>query len=205
MNFYASLIFLGIMLVLFSLAWVVIDKKKTFSFIKNADSKKQELTEIITDAEQMIEELNKFSDYIVTQMDIKNEELQVNLKNAEERISNLGLKSETAAKGLISADIDCADSSGEKTIEQVNNVQGTKVANGTYGAFPGKSAPAVSERPVSKIEKPVLRKTDNVIPFNNKYKEVLKLSQEGLDVVEIARRLGTGKGEIELIMGINRN
>lgn len=92
MNFYVSLVFFGILLILFSLAWIILDKKKAFGFMRSLDEKKQELVEIINDAEQMIEELNKFSDYIVTQMDLKNEELMKKLRIAEEGINNLGKK-----------------------------------------------------------------------------------------------------------------
>jgi DNA-binding NarL/FixJ family response regulator len=235
MNFYASLIFLGIVLVLFSFIWVIIDKKKAFGFIKSIDSKKQELAEIITDAEQMIEELNKFSDYIVTQMDLKNEELQANFKSLEERVKSLGSKAMPVSKAvmemhrieaelaremqagkaehLIERQADKAEQPVEKQSakaelqvekqELVMSETRTKAANGTYGSFFANGSRL--EKTASITEKTIMRKSDKVIPFNNRYTEVLKLSEEGMDVVDIAKRLGIGKGEIELIMGINRN
>ena len=97
-QFYVSLIFIGILLITFSLILVLLDKKKVFGFARNYERKKQELIEIINDAEQMIEELNKFSDYIVTQMDFKNEELRLNLKKADENIKSLAIKAHDVCK-----------------------------------------------------------------------------------------------------------
>jgi hypothetical protein len=46
--------------------------------------------------------------------------------------------------------------------------------------------------------------SNNVIPINSKYAEVLMLSEEGLSEIEIAKKLGMGKGEVELVLGMNK-
>ena len=91
-GFYAGIIFAGIILVIISLIWIAYDRKKTFDHSKQFDAKKEEILGIIDDAEMMISELNKFSDYIVTQMDKKNEELCLNLKIFDEKIKFINKK-----------------------------------------------------------------------------------------------------------------
>ncbi|NTV88860.1 MAG: hypothetical protein HGA22_00620, partial [Clostridiales bacterium] len=98
-QFYIIMLFVGIILMVFLTVWTILDKKKVFKVVKEFDRKKGELVEIIGDAEQMIEELNKFSDYIVTQMDIKDEELRSNIKKADEQIRNIGIKAQNLDSG----------------------------------------------------------------------------------------------------------
>jgi hypothetical protein len=189
MNFYVSLTFLGIVLIIFSLVWVILDKKKVFSYARSFEQKKEELAEIITDAEQMIEELNKFSDYIVTQVDLKNEELQTNLKNADEGIKTIGKK----AQAIYEAEVKTA------AIEETSARAETKMleVNGSSNTYQSPSG--------IRFEKLVSRRNEKVIPLNNRYNEALRLSENGMGVIEIAKMLNMGKGEIELILGINRN
>ena len=52
--------------------------------------------------------------------------------------------------------------------------------------------------------KPQIGRSEKVIPINSKYNEVLRLAECGLNEVDIAKRLNMGKGEIQLIMGLNR-
>jgi len=47
-------------------------------------------------------------------------------------------------------------------------------------------------------------KDEKVIPINSKHKEVLALAQKGLNETEIAKKLSMGKGEIQLILGVNK-
>jgi hypothetical protein len=211
-QFYVSLIFLGIILIIFSLIWVVLDKKNVFSFIKSFDVKKQELVEIINDAEQMIEELNKFSDYIVTQMDVKNEELQANLKQAELEIKILSQKAQ--AVGLIEVE---AAGLEKVTAAEFNsaiavNGRSTDTMSIPYEPLFKYNSDFVIENmdfdnnnaKAASGARTAAKKSEKVIQINNKFTEVLKLSENGLDNLDIAKKLNMGKGEIELILGINK-
>jgi len=198
-GFYASLIFLGILLILVSLISVFLDKRKVFNFIKGFDEKKQELTEIICDAEQMIEELNRFSDYIVNQMDLKNEELNKNLMEAEERIQ--AIKEKIASAGIseatvpvaqaaaIESEVPCAVNSTVINTMRLNTAETEATA---YSRFEDQKLPAA------------IKKKEKVIPFNKKYSEVLRLTDEGMGSLEIAQKLHMGKGEVELIIGLRK-
>jgi hypothetical protein len=225
-GFYVSLIFFGILLVLFSLICIFLDKRKVFSFNRNFDDRKQELVEIINDAEQMIEELNKFSDYIVNQMDLKNEQLNRNLKAAEEKVNDLSKRAAAAvnvANGINELvevrqfeAIACEDNTA--ILEPVAEATGIAVNSGVIDTasapkIPGLGVDSVNystmhqEPVVDKVICPTMhpaKKSEKVIPINNKYSEVIRLSQEGLYGLEIAKKLNMGKGEVDLILGLRK-
>jgi ATP/maltotriose-dependent transcriptional regulator MalT len=177
-QFYVSIIFLGITLIVISLVWIAYDRKKSYDYTDMLDSKKKELVGIISDAEQMVEELNKFSDYVVTQMDIKNAELNTNLKVMEEKIRNIN------ERVLESFDM--------KAVQGVQAaLQSDRVVNGSPVGFGS---------PLNKTG----RARDKVVSINQRHNEVMVLAENGISDTEIARRLNIGKGEVQLILGVNK-
>jgi len=223
-GFYVSMIFIGILLVLTSLVLIFIDKKNVFLFKKSVDEKKQELIEIINDAEQMIEELNRFSTYIVDQMDLKNEELNRVIGEAEQRINALAVEACHTDEGQIISDTTrrtrkaVADSSAvsAKTPLKQEAVK-TATSEKQAATSAGMSAEADALQHVATVNpagsvaaaysrnnvRTVSPRKDKVIQFN-KYQEVLRLSKEGMDELDIAKNLNMGKGEVELIIGLRR-
>lgn len=198
-GFYASLIFFGILLILVSLISIFLDKRKVFNFIKGFDKKKQELTEIISDAEQMIEELNRFSDYIVNQMDLKNEELNKNLIEAEERVRII--KEKIVAAGIPEATVPISQTAVMET-EVAYAVNSTEI--NAIHVNTSESVAAAYNKYEDHKPSAAIKKKEKVIPFNSRYSEVLKLAGEGLGSLEIAQRLHMGKGEVELIIGLRK-
>lgn len=211
-GFFVSMVFFGVLLVIFSLICIFLDKKKVFSFIKTYDEKKQNLVEIMNDAEEMIEELNRFSDYIVNQMDLKNEELSMNLKTAEEKVGALKEKtraicSETEEFARMDR-IECG-----KTVEMVG-APAVAVSEEAYLEAAYSEAACIEQIPVAIAvngeeldiipQKLPIRKNEKVIPINNRYSEVIRLSTEGMSGLEIAKGLNMGKGEVELILGLRK-
>jgi len=200
-QFYVSIIFLGILLIFTAIVMIAYDRKRAYDHSKQLDEKKNELSGIIQDAENMIDELNRFSDYVVTQMDLKNEELNSILKTAEEKIKNLSVRAqrEETAKSVRT---DTAVSSARMAVNaspvpQLFNFN-SEIAIENIGL--DSSTGNVVEK-ANQAGKP---KEGKVIPLNSKHKEVLILSAQGLDDTEIAKRLNMGKGEIQLILGVNR-
>lgn len=53
--------------------------------------------------------------------------------------------------------------------------------------------------------RPSIKKPEKIIQIKNKYTEVIRLAEKGMGQVDIARMLNMGKGEVELILGLNRN
>jgi hypothetical protein len=86
-QFYLGFIIIGILLIIIPFVWFIINKKKSNDYMNLLEEKKNELLGIINDAEQMIEELNRFSDYIVTQIDLKNEQLWNNFNKLDKLIN----------------------------------------------------------------------------------------------------------------------
>lgn len=85
--FYVSIIFLGILLVIGSLFFIAMDKVNGKDFFKEFDRKKEEMFNLIQDSEEMIQELNKMSDYVVTIIAEKNQEYfeKVSMASTESR------------------------------------------------------------------------------------------------------------------------
>lgn len=52
--------------------------------------------------------------------------------------------------------------------------------------------------------KPLGKTKEKPILSNKKHMEVINLAHKGLNETEIARKLNMGKGEIQLILGVNR-
>lgn len=222
---YVSMIFIGIILVIVSLLLIIIDKKNIFVFKKSVDEKKRELMEVINDAEQMIEELNRFSGYIVDQMDLKNDELHRNITEAEQRITALletidsvtdeqpqtrkgtetygtgeGSRAEAAAPPLEKETSDL-EISAEKIASDTDDTGKTDGIMPQIYASPAVSAAAAYSRNSKRASS---GRREKVIQFN-KYQEVLRLSKEGMNELDIAKNLNMGKGEVELIIGLRRN
>ena len=195
-GFYVSLIFLGMLFVIFSLVCLFLDKIKVFEFSRSFESKKQELAEIINDAEQMIEELNKFSDYIVSRMDLKSEQLNKNLKDAEIRINELSDR--VAAIGR------SADASIDAAAINRGGRPAHAAARVMSPQLPIQKVISNYEIAVSAANARETGQNDKVIPFRSKYSEVLRLSREGMENLDIAKSLNIGKGEVELIVGLRK-
>jgi hypothetical protein len=213
-GFYVSLIFIGILLSIISLILILIDKKNIFVFRKAFDDKKQELVEIINDAEQMIDELNRFSDYIVSQIDVKNEELNANMKEAEKKLSALEERAVTIVDSMRTIDVKIQDHGVSDAVQNIS-------ANGYKEAVePDIEKAADLELPSVAVNAPgraaevysrnaggttgAVKRREKVIPFSNRYSEVLRLSNEGMGDLQIAKSLNMGKGEVELIIGLKR-
>lgn len=200
-QFYVSFIFLGIVLIVFSLILILLDKKKVFSFVGKYEEKKKELVDIINDAEQMIEELNKFSDYIVTQMDFKNEELSLNLRKADEQVKNLAQKAHDSF--ITSEEAQKAAESDFKA----DQIIGGEIAQETDLVVNGNNNGPVTRYSDTLFNSQKIQagKSEKVIPLNTRHIEVLRLYKTGLDEIEIARKLNMGKGEVKLILELNRD
>lgn len=207
-QFFISLIVLGIVLIIVALVGIAYDRKKSRDAFESIDAKRDELTGIVNDAELMIDELNRFSDYIVTQMDIKNEEMNNVLKSVEERIGNI--------KGRLNESAEAVQMPVDMPVDMVVNGNGSDVLV--------KSKIEKIQQEIEEPEETVIKQEvnitssrsaissykiqsnykNNVIPINSKYAEVLMLAEEGLSEIEIAKKLGMGKGEVELVLGMNK-
>ena len=194
-GFYSSIIFIGIILIVVSLIWIVFDRKNAFDTELRMDEKKAELIRIIRDAEMMVEELNRFSDYVVTQIGEKNAEMNARFKEAEKFIETMRI--ETASfQNLRNEVIGYSNPiDTNPRFSEINSVKKKDVED---------EKPDEHVINSSKNVKGVSKVKEKIVSLNNKHNEVITLANKGLNETEIARKLNIGKGEIQLILGVNR-
>ncbi len=187
--FYTSIIFIGIILIVSVLFLIGLNIKKSRDYEKRMDEKKAEMISIINDSELMIEELNKFSDYIVTQMKEKNSELSGVMRTIEEKIAEYKAEAEIMSSFKMAANgMNHSDTKKKRVSNQADKMSEMKKQE------------IINEKANKQDE----NKGDNVIVFNARHKEVLQLSMSGLNDIEIARTLNMGRGEVQLILGLNK-
>jgi ATP/maltotriose-dependent transcriptional regulator MalT len=150
------------------------DRKKLKSYADRIEENKNLLEDLIADGERMIDELNRFSEYIVTRIDVKNTEVWTSIKKLEEKVA----EAERRIR-VIKMEADRVQS----------DLQGTLV-RARFGV-----ANSINDDK---------RKQRKVIPMRGRYKDVLKLAANGYSDTEIAKKLGMGKGEIRLVLDLCR-
>jgi hypothetical protein len=191
-GFYVSIIFIGVILVIISLIWIAYDRKKGLDYVQKLEQKKEELVGIIRDAEQMVDELNRFSDYIVTRMDEKSGELFQYMKAAETQIDSMQT-SVPAEKTFVRQT--------EKAAQEESLTDITIMKD---------QLPLSHAAQEVRDSVPEMDTSTNVFEIGGgfsparRFREVIKLSEMGLSDTEIAKRLKMGKGEIHLILGTRK-
>ena len=197
-GFYSSIIFIGIILIVVSIIWIMFDKKEAYDMELRMDEKKAELLNLIRDAEIMVEELNKFSDYIITVIEEKNSEMDSKFSEADKLINTI--KNEMASfsnlQKEIEGDVNSIDI--DPTLQEDNSIE----KNETININSDEDLTASNSN--SKDDSSPSKSKDKVVALNSKHNEVLMLAQKGFNETEIARKLNMGKGEIQLILGVNR-
>ena len=65
--------------------WIVVERKKSRDYRLEIDERRYELQKTIEEAEQLLIELNNFSDYIVSRMEEKQQEIEFVIEAAAEK------------------------------------------------------------------------------------------------------------------------
>ncbi len=173
----AILLYLAAGAAVVSVIWGRIEIRKVKSEIIKANQYAGKLSGIIADAGEMLEELNNFSDYIVTRIDLKNRELWDSLKRFDERIKAINMQL-----------------SGQSSFGQLQGQSSS--------GRPFKLINAAEERLTRNSSINTNSNRATVVAFSSKYHKVIELASVGYDETEIARRLKMGKGEIQLVLGL---
>ncbi len=193
-GFYISIIFLGILLIAGSLFFILMDRVNGKDFFQEFDRKKDEMFNLIQESEEMIQELNRMSDYVVTAISEKNQEFFNKAMSSE--------KPEPAP-----------DRNPEKVPTPELLPKPIQEAAANTKAAPDQDVEHEAEKAVNtQIPNNILEKTkDNPedstktkLILNDKRREVLKMIEQGLNNDEIAEKMKMGKGEIGLIRGLSK-
>ncbi len=221
-----------------SLVWIAFDKKKQLDDKEVLQEKKEMLVSVISDAELMIEELNNISDYLVSHIDKKRQEVVNTVKEADEKIkaakdievkeiTDKEIKSAAGKKikEIIDKEIKSVVDKKIKTIiiekikeaadKEIEIIKEEKVSNEIDKVYFTESKELLidGENTIFRnvlsedINKSLSNKIESkrkIVSANSKYKEVISLSQSGLNETQIAKKLNMGKGEIQLVLGINK-
>ncbi len=179
--FFICIILIGSGITLFAFFLMLAEKRRLHDYRTDVKEKKEDLIKVIEDAEELVSEMNRFSDYVVTQIEEKHARLTDSIKEADLRVDLLTSPEEVKEVqkvALIAAPL-YDQMSIEKIIEE--------------------EKPTEPENDMSSGRK------GKVLTFDVKRREILKLAKMGLDSTEIARLLNCGKGEIELIARMGRS
>ncbi len=94
--FYATVILIGVICVIVSVFLYILDKKRSENELADVDKKLNEITEAINDAEQIVIEMNNFSDYLLEKIDSKVNDLEKKLECCdsmkEKNASNIDIR-----------------------------------------------------------------------------------------------------------------
>lgn len=217
-GFFASIIFLGILTVISSIIFILIEKRKELDIAQKIDDKNYDLSSVLEDAEHMIEEMDKFSDYIVNKISSKQEEAENFLKEYAEKTTSVSKQNELGLRqNHINVNSEVvsevatanADASTYITAKRILEKQVVKpvVAKPKEMYFAINSDIAIESSVLGRVSGESFKNSparEKVIPLNSRHNDIIVLSKNGYSNTEIAKRLNIGKGEIELILGINK-
>lgn len=139
-------------LFLMTVLWMKSAKKWFRAQKKILDKKKKELDEMVMSATDMVHELNNVSDYVVTTINEKKQEVEDTFSEIESRLEECRI------------------------------------------LFEGKNVKSETTVCLNEIAEAKSK--------HAKKKEIDELFNNGVDVDEIAKKLGVGKGEVQLIIGM---
>lgn len=179
--FFTCIIFVGIGLTIFALILMLYEKKRLHDYRGDIKEKKDELIKVIEDAEELISEMNRFSDFAVTRIEEKNNVLLDTITEADLTIQRL------------------EDFVMEETV--INEPEATLAASYDEASI---TKILEEDNPHNNDNKLVNIGKGKILTFDLKRREIMKLAKAGMESTEIARILNCGKGEIELIARMGR-
>jgi DNA-binding NarL/FixJ family response regulator len=202
--FYVCIIFLGVLLVIGSLFFIVMDRVNGKDFFKEFDRKKDEMFSLVQDSEEMVHELNRMSDYVLTVISDKNKEFFD--KSTNDYMQEPSIKIE--------------NSYGYESIELLNQVQENIILPSPENIEQSDISEDIGVQAID----PEFQKMVNTqisydkdseikdsldikkskLSLNSNRREILQMIEQGLSNDEISQKLKIGKGEIGLIRVLSR-
>ncbi len=188
-GFFTCIILIGSGLVVFSFFLMLYEKKRLYDYRKDLREKKEDIIQIIEDAEELITEINRFSEYTVNQIEEKNQILANSISEADLKIELL------ESSELIKPNVETI----YETIYETNSQQEIE-----HTAYDEASVSRIIDEDNSNTEELAQNNKGKILTFDIKRREIIKLAKSGLNSTEIAKILNCGKGEIELIARMGR-
>ena len=213
--FYSIMILLGVTCVSFSILLLIVDRRKVQDLSNDLDSKKEDIIEVINDAEQIVIEMNNFSDYLLERIDTKAKELEDRIENTQQYVKNdLQEEKKPKIQQNIANEVVEVEEAEAEVLKGLSVVNGSNLNSYNKQSISGKNFQEASKLHSNidiKIEgtqidlsEILYNGREKVIPINPKHRNVYTLFEKGYSEVEIAKTLKMGHGEIKLILGVKR-
>jgi FtsZ-interacting cell division protein ZipA len=174
------LLAVGIIIIMAVLIIIFLDKLKGEDIYFNIDVKEQEIKKVLEDAEEILSELNFTSDVIVRDIEEKVNNLNRIYKNA-----NISIEQRNTRVIEIEQEVP------HKVMEEQPNQ-------------------VVMERTITPVKykpmtiSPIKRNTQKEEPQKSKQEVIYDLFGQGISIVDIAKKMNIGQGEVSLILSLKK-
>ena len=177
------LLVFSIMICIYALMTIRRYKKSFQTELTVFETKMQQLETMLNNSDEMVNELNNLSDYVVVRVEEANTQLVNTLSTLDEKVKS-GSELIEDLEVQLELHNDLLVQSAE-ICEQLPDGVGTEAKKGFESIG-------------------VRRSSNGRISINPKHAEALKLSEEGMGIREIARKLDIGQGEVQLLLGLKK-
>ncbi|HOJ09598.1 MAG TPA: hypothetical protein PK733_03290 [Clostridiales bacterium] len=193
--FYTIFLIVGLIMLIVCTFLILEDRKKFINDMKQMEEKEKQLSEIVMDAEYMVDELNKLSDFIIDRIEEKKNELDIKINNISTQINFIEEKA-----GELSEKLDLVEKYGEDSRQDIDNsmyaidivesCKNNKIKdiNDTNSGIDATSKGKIKQGAIKNFT------------VNKKYEDVILLLEKGMNEAEIARTLNIGRGEVHLVL-----
>lgn len=189
---------LAILVLISSILFFTATRKWSIREIQRIEKKKEEIEEILGSADQMLDELNRFSDYMVTHIEDKVREIESMIVKIDVKVDD---SKSTLAQKAVATQQGGSHGCYEKNNQNEGNVSKTIVPFSNKGiAFNANKIYSYSSYSSATISEN--RVAEKIINSNIKSKQIISLAEKGFSETEIAKKLNVGRGEIQLVLGM---
>jgi len=172
----------------FSLIFLVLFKRWGKHEFARIEKKKKELEELLDSADQMIDEMNNFSDYVITNLEEKSFSVEKMVVSLEEKIKHN------------KEYIENIRTQEKETKEEKSGMAKTIIPFQSRIPSTGGIKKSITESKACSFEDQSFKPRKD----SSKSMQILQMAENGFDETEIARKLNVGRGEIQLVLGMSK-
>lgn len=194
-GYFVAIILFGSFITAIAMVLIVAEKSHERDLRLDVTERRDRLVDVMADAEQLVEELNRFADYSVGVCEQKRQEVVSVLQRADLLMSQVSAASASLESSLAGARIVPSLSSVQNVVTQVQETALSSESQDNGQFLSEEMAPCV---PSVQTNNGMLSR-GRVLTLDARRSEALRLAKGGMTHAEIARSLHLGKGEIELI------